>query len=184
LRPYLTVFRDLADCRLVLCTRPGAEAGDLLAAAPFATLTTWSLSGFPDVLRSSQLTVLTHEGDAASRAKSNNRMIASIAWGVPALVSRTPAYLQTAAAAGVPEAVFGGPADLALAIERLRPAAARVSYLQRAQPVVWQHHAPEGIARRLADILRSSDRGQGRLTGPLGKEVGEPEATEAPHLLG
>jgi hypothetical protein len=97
--------------------------------------------------------LLSHDGTAADRSKSNNRMISSIAWGVPAIVSRTPEYERTAREAGVTGALFDTPAQMVAAIERHRPAAARAAYLDRAQPHVWRHHAPAVVAGQLLQIL-------------------------------
>ena len=62
-----------------------------------------------------------HDGSEWDRAKSNNRMITSIAWGVPAVVSCTPEFERTAIEAKVPYAIFAGKTDLPATIERLRP---------------------------------------------------------------
>jgi hypothetical protein len=152
--PYFLYLASIPACELVLCTHHCARTRRMTAGFPGLVPVPWSLESFPSVLRSCHLSLLTHDGEAADRAKSNNRMVASIAWGVPALVSRTPEYVSTALRAGVTDALFDGPADLRRVVELHRSAAARQHYLERAQPVVWRHHAPEVIARRLVDILQ------------------------------
>jgi hypothetical protein len=155
IRPYLASSASVADLELVVCTHLCERTADAQEAWPAIHFVDWSLKGFPALLRSCHLSLLTHQGGAADRAKSNNRMIASICWGVPALVSRTPEYERTARLAGVVEAIFDGPDELASLVERHRPAAVRRRYLARAQRVLWQRHAPDAVARRLLEIVSS-----------------------------
>ena len=138
LEPYVEIFQTGAGCSLTVCS--GREL-------PGVGFVRWTLEGFPAVLRSFDLTFLPHGDKKADRAKSNNRMITSIAWGVPAVVSRTPAYERTARAAGVEGACFGGPEEARGCLERWRSRGAREGYLRAAQAAIWREHSPEAVAR-------------------------------------
>lgn len=94
-----------------------------------------------------------HDGSELDRGKSNNKMITSIAWGVPAVVSRTSEYERTARELGVADTVFEDQADLYAIIERLRSADARNAYLAAAQPEVWKQYAPRVIAQNFLEII-------------------------------
>ena len=115
----------------------------------------WSLCGFVSILQTCDLAFLMHDGQTEDRAKGNNKMIASITWGVPAVVSRTPEYERTAREIGVEYAVFSDESDLCNVIERLRPAEARNQYLETAQPVIWDLYSPEVIADKYIEIARA-----------------------------
>lgn len=129
------------------------QARDLAVREPRLECHAWSRATFVNILRSCDLTCLMHDGSPYDRAKSNNRMTTSIAWGVPALVSATPDYERTAVAAGVPEAVFGDERMLLVAIDRLHSVEARRHYLAAAQPYVWREYSPERIAQRFLDLV-------------------------------
>jgi hypothetical protein len=115
----------------------------------------WSLCGFVSMLQTCDLAFLMHDGQMEDRAKSNNKMIASITWGVPAVVSRTPEYERTAREIGIEYAVFSDESDLSNVIERLRPAEARNQYLETAQPAIWDLYSPEVIADKYIEIART-----------------------------
>lgn len=112
----------------------------------------WSLNSIIDDLRACDLSILTHEGEFHDHAKSNNKMIASITWGVPALVSNTPDYSSTAHVAGIPEAVFTSTSELIDKIEQFRSAESRFRYLDHAQKAIWDLYSPKIIAGRLLEI--------------------------------
>lgn len=115
----------------------------------------WTLCGFVSTLQTCDLALLMHDGKTEDRAKSNNKMIASITWGVPAVVSRTPEYERTAREIGVKYAVFSDESDLCNVIERLRPAEARNEYLKTAQPAIWDRYSPEVIANKYIEIAQA-----------------------------
>ncbi len=112
----------------------------------------WSRGSFTSVLQSCHLTCLMHDGSDVDRAKSNNKMITSISWGVPAVVSRTPEYERTALEAGVEYAIFADELELRTVIERLRSPVARSSYLETAQPAIWSRYAPSVVAQRFLHV--------------------------------
>ncbi len=152
LRPYLAALSALPSCSLIVCTDARAQSMlDLNANMRFIP---WSQAGFPTVLRSAHISFLPHAESGADYAKSNNRMATSIAWGVPAVVSRTPAYERTARGAGILDACFMNSAEARDAIERLRDPPGRAEYIHKAQPIVWRTHSPEAVAARWLEVVR------------------------------
>jgi hypothetical protein len=167
LERYLPALWEVPRCELIVCSDLPRSPRLPVESSRFRFVP-WSLQGFPRLLRSCHLSLLMHDGSPADRAKSNNRMIASIAWGVPAVVSGTGEYQRTAALAGIPQAVFDDPRTMRQAIEAHRSARVRQDYLSRAQPVIWAAHSPRVIARRLREILSRHCLGRRPLTSGAG----------------
>lgn len=136
-----------------------AKVKNLSARFPGVQFLPWSRQTFIEVLRSCAVSLLPHDGTDLDRAKSNNRMIASISWGVPAIVSRTPDYERTAKEAGIPQALFSNDEELLGAIEELRTPSARRAYLERAQPEIWHRYSPHAVAKRFLDVIANARRG-------------------------
>jgi hypothetical protein len=155
---YARVIEGIPDVELVAVTNV-ARIGELSNRFPRTLFLPWARETFVGILQSCALTLLPHDGTETDRLKSNNRMIASITWGVPALVTRTPEYERTAAEAGVAHALFSSEAELMTTIERLRSVEARSAYLCVAQPAIWELYSPHTVAMRfLAMVSRASDR--------------------------
>lgn len=151
LRKYVDAFMAIADCALVICCD---ETPELAAFShPHIHYIPWQLSTFTEVLRSCHLTFLPHDGAPEDRAKSNNRMITSITWGVPAIVSRTPEYERLAKLIEQPHCLIDHSEQLAEAIAYWRSEQARARYLDAGQPVVWRRHSPDAVARRICELL-------------------------------
>ncbi len=148
---YALRLAALQGVEVVVSTSAAAIA-PLSARFPSIAFVPWTKDGFVALLQSCALTVLPHDGGENDRSKSNNRMIASITWGVPAVVSRTPEYERTAREAGVEQALFDGPEELGEVVERLRSPAARRAYLEAAQGEVWRRYSPEAVARRFLAV--------------------------------
>lgn len=145
------------EVELVLATlRP--EGRPLPPGLDMATVIPWSRAAMPGLFASCHLSCLVHGSDPAALGKSNNRMVASICWGVPALVSDTPAYRDTARALELNDAVFSDPAGARRALARWRSAAARRWYLERAQTPLWHQYAPAAVARTFLDTLARIQR--------------------------
>lgn len=178
LQRHLPVLTSIAQIRIVVCTNPRVPptTGRLsrLAYVPLQpeairafghqaiSFVRWTVEAFPPLLRSCQLSFLPHDGPPADRAKSENRMITSIAWGTPAIASRTPAYRAAAGRFGVPECLFARSAEIPQLVASLRSTGARRSYLAKAQPRIWRDHAPEVVARKLQEcIMRKLGRAEG-----------------------
>ncbi len=114
----------------------------------------WDVTTFIPHLQEQDLTILMHDGSFIDHQKSNNRMITSICWGVPAIVSRTPEYEKTALESAIPEVVFNEQDELIRIIEMFRPIEKRASYLDRAQPVIWGKYSPEAVTKDFLQIIR------------------------------
>jgi len=151
---YAGVLRSIPDVEVVVMT--GAESVREYAAAHSGiTVVPWSRSGFTETLQSCHLTCLMHDGSEIDRAKSNNKMITSIHWGVPAAVSRTPEYERTAREAAIEDSLFEGDRELSLVVERFRPAGTRRNYLVKAQQTLWERYSPEAVARQFQNITEN-----------------------------
>ncbi len=149
---YAGILRSIPDVEVVVMT--GAESiRDYAAAHSGITVLPWSRSGFIESLQSCQLTCLMHDGSEIDRTKSNNRMITSIHWGVPAAVSRTPEYERTAREAAIEDALFEGDQELRMVVERFRPAETRRNYLVKAQQTLWERYSPEAVAGQFQNVM-------------------------------
>lgn len=153
-KKYLPTLLSLDDAQVVVCSDVNAR-DDFRHRWPAAIFIPWTLAGFTETLRSCHVTCLMHDGDEDDRSKANNRMVTSIAWGVPACVSRTPAYVRTAQEGKVDRFVFGNPEELAMAVNALRHREQRVEYLARAQDPLWSLYSPAAIATRYLSALQS-----------------------------
>ena len=149
-QPYIQTLRQIQDVQLVFCMEDGAQ--NLVSQYEKSEFIPWSLSGFIPTLRSCHLTCLAHGGNERNLAKTNNKMITSITWGVPAIVTRTPQYLETAIKAGIERAVFSNESELLNVVENLRSPEARRQYLESAQPVLWQNQSPDAITDAILEI--------------------------------
>jgi|GEM_PF-842595 len=143
---YAFALTALPDVEVVVATN-ATDVSRYSAKYPHVSFVPWSRGSFVSTLQSCHLSFLMHDGSATDSAKSNNKMIASITWGVPAVVSRTPEYERTARETGVEETLFSNEAELRAAVERLRPREARLAYLDKAQPEIWRLYAPNAVAQ-------------------------------------
>jgi glycosyltransferase involved in cell wall biosynthesis len=154
---YARVLKTIPDVEIVAVTNASSVA-DLSQRIKGVSFVPWSRESFVGILQSCALSVLPHDGSDKDRAKSNNRMIASITWGVPAIVSRTIEYERTAREAGVTPALFNDETELVAAIEHFRSREARRAYLAAAQPEIWRLYSPEAVARKFLDIVARARR--------------------------
>lgn len=153
LHNYTEALYQIENLSLVVCTDPAAR-DYLNIPFPFR-FEAWTLDGFPRLLQQCQLTFLPHDGRVEDRAKSNNRMITSIAWGVPAIVSRTPEYEALAHAIREPGCIVDGPGNLQETVESVRSVERRRQYLSRAVPAVWARHSPKVVGDRFLQVITS-----------------------------
>jgi len=151
---YAATLLSVREVEVVVVTG-AASVRDYAARHPGIRVLPWSRPGFVDVLRACHLTCLMHDGSEIDRTKSNNKMITSISWGVPALVSRTAEFARTAREASVEDALFGDDGELRAAVERFRTPASRAGYLARAQAPIWERYRPDAVARALITVLES-----------------------------
>lgn len=154
---YATALGQLPDTQVVVCGGNGDVLRGLSDILPVENVP-WSRETFVNVLQGCDLTCLMHHGSTHDRRKSNHKMITSICWGVPALVSDTPDYGRTAREIGVEDALFRNPKELVDAVERYRTAGARRKYLDRAQPLVWESYSPAHVAELFLAVLAEEMR--------------------------
>ncbi|MBI4023465.1 MAG: hypothetical protein HY360_00695 [Verrucomicrobia bacterium] len=153
IQPFVDMLTALPDARFVVIMN--AFAKDLIYKTyPSVEFIPWARNDFLAHLRNCHLSCFFHDQSETARHKSNNKMIASIHWGVPAIVSNSAEYERTARECGVADAVFSDHRSLHETIERFRPAEARRRYLQIAQPIVWQRYAPDVVAEIFMNVLR------------------------------
>lgn len=121
---------------------------------PAVTFVAWTRSGFIELLQGCDACFLPHDGTQADLMKSNNKMITSIIWGVPAVVSATPEYKRTAIDSGVAWCAFEDEPGLRGVIEKMRAPEVREAYLSTAQPRVWVRYGLEAVARDFLALAR------------------------------
>ncbi len=155
---YAGTLSAIPQSEVMVVTNPHA-INALASRFPEISFMPWARETFPGILQRAALSLLTHDGSEIDRAKSNNRMITSITWGVPAVASQTPEYERTARECGVEYAIFREEADCVSTIERLRSRVAREAYLDIAQPEAWQRYSPAAVAQRFVDIVAGARKG-------------------------
>jgi hypothetical protein len=113
----------------------------------------WSRENFLEILQTCHITFLMHDGTDIDRMKSNNKMITSINWGVPSVVSNTPEYAKTATECSVDYAIFDNEIQIKNCIEFLRCQDQRLKYLTSAQPKVWEKYSPSKVTLTFLKII-------------------------------
>ena len=151
---YAEAFRSLPDIQIVICGGSGKLIHSLCPELNLEVIP-WRLENFIQVLQSCDLSCLMHDGSVYDRQKSNHKMITSITWGVPAIVTDTPEYARVARDTGVDDAVFSNEQELLNAIQRYRSVTARKAYIQKVQPIVWEKYCPNRVAREFIGIVES-----------------------------
>ena len=149
---YVDKLQSIASIKIVAAINPNF-IGEYYERYPFMEFQPWSLNKFPDILRGCHLTLLMHDGSEVDRQKSNNKMICSINLGVPAIVSNTPDYAETAIKCGIDSSIFKDTDDVERCILELFTKESRLNYLNSAQNKVWQYYAPVAKARQLQNLL-------------------------------
>lgn len=180
LQPYLSMLREIRDIRFVVCAGPEEELQRFSRAHPWVETHVWTLDTFISVLQSCHLSLLVHDGSDVDRVKGINKMIASITFGVPALVSDTPGYAATARLAGVEHAVFSDHRELKKLLETHADPAQRVAYLDQAQQPVWNAYNPVAISRMYAELVDEAGR---RIRRPLVRYITRPCLSAADYTL-
>lgn len=178
LEKYLDVLKSIPKCHLWICTNVSALAPAIKSRSRSVrlskshrrldalkhesiSLSEWEVDTFPALLCSCDLSFLPHDGTAADRAKSSNRMIASIAWGTPVIASRTIAYEDTARKMGLLDCLFDRPNDVPALVESWRSAASRQRYLSLAQPWVLKNHSADVVAGKWCKAIEHQLRIRG-----------------------
>ena len=114
--------------------------------------TAWSLDTFVDELRKSNVCVLSHLG-SDSGIKSNNKMIASIACGVPAIVNASRSYEELAKEFNLNFAIVNDEHSLKNALSILNYADSRKKYLSEIQPYILNSLSTKVITEKLIKLI-------------------------------
>ncbi len=154
---HLSSLSAMPQVKIVVVTAPSEE---ITKKYPHVEFIHWSLEQFTQILQGCHISCLMHDGTDIDRAKSNNKMVTSIAWGVPAVVSDTPDYLRTAKESGVEYTVFNNEKQLQQAIMNLRNNEARLAYLDTAQPRIWEKYSPDAIKSIFLEAIDAALKGK------------------------
>lgn len=154
-RPYITTLCNMPELDLVVITNQNSLA-EIKADYPKIVTLPWSEDNFIQDLRSCHLTCLMHDNSGINSMKSNNKMIASIIWGVPAVVSKTTEYERTAKGAGIEYCLFNNQKEMVEIIENLRPTDKRREYLNSSQKIIWEKYSPEAVAKIFLNIIKKN----------------------------
>lgn len=171
LRDFFAPFRESNEYRLVICGATQEETASYLHGCQ-VELHPWTKDGFPELLRSCDVTLLSHHGSKSDAMKSGHKMITSIYHGVPAIVSRTPDYSRIAAYAGVEDFVFSDACELSRILQNCRKSETRRQYIDRAQPRLMAKYFPGSFAQAalgLANEAKSKKCGEMRCLRALSK---------------
>ena len=113
----------------------------------------WDLKSFVGTLRGSKISLLSHSiGD---QNKSNNKMITSVTYGLPCIVSDTPEYSRLANEAGVGWSIIHDAEEVLEVYERLKRFDAREEYLAKIQPLVWERYNISITTERFLNICNA-----------------------------
>lgn len=115
--PYLLGLLDSAVVDEIGAITTAGQIAQLQALYPGITYYPWQLASFSRDLQRFDFTVLVHGADEEGSQKSNNKMLAALAFDVLPFVSNTPAYAKTALDIGLPELIVESPQEL---VERIR----------------------------------------------------------------
>lgn len=153
IKQFADVFSENFSLRLVTV---GAGYDNVSNAFPGLEVEchAWSESTFLPLLKSCDVTLLSHFGSRFDLNKSAHKMITSIAHGVPALVSSTPDYSRVAISAGVPKAIFSDAISLAGALDWVSSSDVRAKYIEQARGYILQRYAPGSFARAAIFALK------------------------------
>ena len=156
LKYFSSVFEDNHCFRLVLCGVTLNDAANLFSGCNLE-VHPWSRSTFLDILRSCDVSILSHYGSICNRQKSGHKMITSICHGVPAIVSATPDHKRIAEYAGVRAFLYSDKEQLLSRLQCLKSPLARTNYIQTAKPRLMLKYYPGSYAFNVARLLSRLD---------------------------
>ncbi len=116
--PYLQVLTNSPDVADISVITNASHVDSTKTQFPKLLVSAWSLETFPQTLSCMDFCVLIHDTSIEGLQKSNNKMLAALAYGVVPFVSRTPAYAETAGQMRIPEIVIDDVQDI---LDLLRP---------------------------------------------------------------
>jgi hypothetical protein len=112
----------------------------------------WSLDNFVCRLKEAELCVLCHPTNRTGRMKSNNRLLVTMALGLPTLVSDTRAYRETVDQLELPDMLIDDKINLCVA--DILPPEKRLQISEKCHQWVWECYAPEKSGAILEQVFR------------------------------
>ena len=114
--------------------------------------TEWGLDTFVNDLRQSNVCALSHLGSDAG-VKSNNKMIASIACGVPCIVNASRSYEELAKEFNLDYSITNDPLSLKNALNILNDIENRKKYLRDIQPFILNSLSTKVLTKKLIKLI-------------------------------
>ena len=114
--------------------------------------TQWGLDTFVNDLRQSNICTLSHLGSDAG-VKSNNKMIASIACGVPCIVNASRSYEELAKEFNLDYSITNDPLSLKNALNILNDIENRKKYLRDIQPFILNGLSTKVLTKKLIKLI-------------------------------
>jgi glycosyltransferase involved in cell wall biosynthesis len=114
-------------------------------------LTEWKYEGFINNLKRYSLCFLSH--DSSYKQKSNNRLLVTIANGIPTIVSNSSAYSDLLRKFKLDYAIVENENELQKALSILSDEEHRRKYLSEIQPYILENYNYNAIAKQFDQIL-------------------------------
>lgn len=149
---YVLTLCGMKNVQVVVITN-AASIAEMRRKYPLVNCAAWTEHDFIFNLQSCDISCLMHDDSEINSLKSNNRMITSIIWGVPAVVSKTIEYSKTAYESKISEFIFSTEDELIFVVEKLRSKEARSQYLGLCQEIIWEKYSPQAVAKRFLKIV-------------------------------
>lgn len=130
-----------------------ATAADIIPRSRFVQ---FQLGSFIDNLMSADLAVLRHSDDELGNRKDNNRLIMAMSLGIPAITSKTQAYVETLEKVGFSELACGSEGDFLKIVEQLSNRERRLEISARFYEHAWKYYSPERIAKLFTQALTAA----------------------------
>lgn len=112
----------------------------------------WKMETFIPTLRRFGTSILSHR---RANRKSANKLITSIAAGVPAIVESSASYEAILRACNLDYAICPDATSLKIALAKLGDHTIRTDYLARSQSYCWSRYNAAAIAGRLRQLILS-----------------------------
>jgi hypothetical protein len=148
----LRVLAESPKTKIVVCGASHSDRNQFLSSGNIEFVE-WEPDVMESLLCESDLVCLSHYGRKEDARKSNHKMITSISYGVPAIVSNTPEYARTAHEIGASDSIFSDDKTLLDCVETYRPKQKRDEYLKMAQPIIWNKYSLEVCAKHFLDVI-------------------------------
>jgi len=123
-----------------------------------ATWVCWNIDVVKRYLINSDLAVLAQTEDARGNMRSNNRLTACMAAGLPAVVNGADNYKKTMNHAGYSDLVVS-PNTIASTVKIMDSVAVRESLSANFQKYAWAFNSPEYIAEKLRKVFKRAING-------------------------